>query len=189
MPNAAVDERKRCKRFLETHKVGLPSLESYFFFPESVWKVGFKSIKSKMIVLIFPLGKCSLSVYSETLIARYNIRRRSVGKAWAWGSSAIVAKWAVPLPSTPSPVLSRDWPQACHCACITLSTYTLWICRKDKCETGLKAWKWTMFSVLFKRYVQILRAECIPQSLKINSEKHFIISSSSHKILDTIQGS
>lgn len=36
MPNAAVDERKRCKRFLETHKVGLPSLESYFFFPESV---------------------------------------------------------------------------------------------------------------------------------------------------------
>lgn len=36
MPNAAVDERKRCKGFLEAHKVGLPLLESYFFFPESV---------------------------------------------------------------------------------------------------------------------------------------------------------
>lgn len=36
MPNAAVDERKRCIRSLEAHQGGLPLWKATFFFPESV---------------------------------------------------------------------------------------------------------------------------------------------------------
>jgi len=61
MPNAAVDERKRCISSLEAHQGGLPLWKMTFFFPECVRKIAFKS----MSVLIFPLGKCPFSGNSE----------------------------------------------------------------------------------------------------------------------------